>query len=123
MKYYEDFPKVIEYIYGPEKVEEKIAEFASYKTVCEFQEKFMDEAIKAIAKKTTTEFTWDGLQNLDKGKGYLFVSNHRDIGHFPSNGIKGIIKYLYGAGLGGVPSYIALFLQGLQLGMYGRCGL
>ena len=74
-----DFPKVIEYIYGPEKVKEKIAEFESYKTVCEFQEKFMDEAIKAIAKKTTTEFTWDGFQNLEKGKGYLFVSNHRDI--------------------------------------------
>ena len=74
-----DFPKVIEYLWGADCLEEKIKEFKSFKSVFEFQSKFMSEAIKAIARKTTTGFTCDGLQNLEKGKGYLFVSNHRDI--------------------------------------------
>ena len=74
-----DFPKVIEYLYGPDCIEEKIKEFSSYKSVYEFQSKFMSEAIKTIARKTTTGFTFDGFKNLEKGKGYLFVSNHRDI--------------------------------------------
>ncbi|MBP5693770.1 MAG: acyltransferase [Bacteroidales bacterium] len=74
-----DFPKVIEYLYGPDCIEEKIKEFSAYKSVYEFQSKFMSEAIKTIARKTTTGFTFDGFKNLEKGKGYLFVSNHRDI--------------------------------------------
>lgn len=74
-----DFPKVIEYLYGPDCIEEKIKEFSAYKSVYEFQSKFMSEAIKTIARKTTTGFTFDGFNNLEKGKGYLFVSNHRDI--------------------------------------------
>lgn len=32
--------------------------------------------IPAIIKKTTTSFTFSGLENLDPSKGYLFISNH-----------------------------------------------
>lgn len=74
-----DFPKVIEYLYGPDCIEEKIKEFSAFKSVYEFQSKFMSDAIKTIARKTTTGFTFDGFKHLEKGKGYLFVSNHRDI--------------------------------------------
>ena len=39
----------------------------------------MFDAINAIAAKTITNFTCSGWENLEKGKGYLFISNHRDI--------------------------------------------
>ena len=35
--------------------------------------------IPAIIDKTTTGFSVSGGENLDKDKGYLFISNHRDI--------------------------------------------
>lgn len=35
--------------------------------------------IPAILKKTTSSFTFSGMENLDPDKGYLFISNHRDI--------------------------------------------
>lgn len=74
-----DFPQVMEYIYGPGLVEKKMEEFTSYKTVSQFQINFMFDAINAIIEKTTDGFTYGGFENLEKGKGYLFVSNHRDI--------------------------------------------
>ena len=73
------FPQVMEYIYSGEKLEEKKREFASYKTVSQFQIGFMFDAINAIISKTTQGFTYDGLESLEPGKGYLFLSNHRDI--------------------------------------------
>lgn len=35
--------------------------------------------IPAILKKTTSNFTTSGMEDLDPNKGYLFISNHRDI--------------------------------------------
>lgn len=35
--------------------------------------------IPSIVEKTTTGFTVSGGENLDRDKGYLFISNHRDI--------------------------------------------
>ena len=32
-----------------------------------------------LIKQTTSGFTWSGLELLDPGHPYLFVSNHRDI--------------------------------------------
>lgn len=76
---HKDFPKVMEFIYDGQNVRERIREFAAYKTVSQFQIGFMFDAINAIVRKTADSFTYDGFENLEKGKGYLFVSNHRDI--------------------------------------------
>ena len=73
------FPQIIEYIYGGKNIESRIQEFASYKTVSQFQIGFMFDAINSIISKTTDSFTYSGFENLKKGTGYLFVSNHRDI--------------------------------------------
>ncbi len=35
--------------------------------------------IPAVINTTMTDFTVSGGENLDEGKGYLFISNHRDI--------------------------------------------
>ena len=75
----ENFPAVMNFIYEGKDIEKRISEFRSFKTVSQFQIGFMFDAINAIVRKTTDGFTYDGFENLEPGKGYLFVSNHRDI--------------------------------------------
>ena len=72
------FP-LMSWLYSGEVLQEKVAEFRDIKTVKEFQLKIMDSAIKSIVHKTTDGFTCHGLEKLDPGASYLFVSNHRDI--------------------------------------------
>lgn len=49
-------------------------------TTCdELQYTVMRPLVYQIVKKSMTSFTYSGLENLEKGKSYLFVSNHRDI--------------------------------------------
>lgn len=45
----------------------------------EFQKKFFGPAIQAIIKHSSDGLTVSGLENLEKDKTYLFISNHRDI--------------------------------------------
>ncbi|MDX9781694.1 MAG: 1-acyl-sn-glycerol-3-phosphate acyltransferase [Bacteroidales bacterium] len=52
---------------------------ASVRSVFEFQSKVMFVAIKKILEDTSSQLTYTGLEKLDKGKRYLFISNHRDI--------------------------------------------
>ena len=49
------------------------------KTIAEFQEKFSYLATLKVLEKSSDSFTILGLENLDKNKPYLFISNHRDI--------------------------------------------
>lgn len=37
-----------------------------------------------MIKRTTTQVTWSGVENLKKDESYLFVSNHRDIAMDPA---------------------------------------
>ena len=49
-------------------------------TTCdELQYMVMRPLIYQIAQRSMTEFTYDGLEHVEKGVPYLFVSNHRDI--------------------------------------------
>ena len=72
-----DFPKVMSYIYEGQDVEAKIKAFSNFKTVSQFQIDFMFDAINAIIRKTTTGFTYDGLEHLEKA---------RDISLYPITG-------------------------------------
>jgi hypothetical protein len=71
--------EIARYVFGRKEAEKKLAEFPNYKSVSDFQTNIMDAAINNIIRKTTDGYTFDGLENLKKNKGYLFVSNHRDI--------------------------------------------
>lgn len=42
--------------------------------------KYMDKMLK----RTVTQLTYSGLEQLEPGKGYLFISNHRDIAIDPA---------------------------------------
>ncbi len=44
-----------------------------------FQWNVMKNISHGLIKKTTSDFTCSGFENIDRDKPYLFVSNHRDI--------------------------------------------
>ena len=48
-------------------------------TVTEFQEEISGPAFKELAQRTTSGLTFTGMNELEKGQAYLFLSNHRDI--------------------------------------------
>ena len=49
------------------------------KTVDQMQERVMISIIKRIIDATIDNFTPSGVERVEKGKGYLYISNHRDI--------------------------------------------
>lgn len=48
-------------------------------TIEGFQKKFISPIVASILKNSVDELTYSGLENLEPGKAYLFISNHRDI--------------------------------------------
>lgn len=75
------FRQVLFFIFNDEqKVREVAAMLAGVKTKKELQLKFMYPLIDEwIIKRTTSGVSYSGLENIDKSKSYLFISNHRDI--------------------------------------------
>ena len=49
------------------------------KTVDQMQERVMFSIIRRIIESTIDNFTSTGIENIEKNKGYLYISNHRDI--------------------------------------------
>jgi hypothetical protein len=73
------------FIYMLKKVksEDEInAEFAQLKNVHsieQFQQQHIAPYVRNITKLTIDELTYDGIENIDPEKSYLFLGNHRDI--------------------------------------------
>lgn len=64
----------------PKKSEGDINEIlASINSIEDFQDKVISHCIRNILKQSSEGLTISGLENLDKTKTYLFISNHRDI--------------------------------------------
>jgi hypothetical protein len=55
------------------------AQLRSISSVDEFQAKIISNAVAAIIQSSTTGLVASGLDKLHADKGYLFISNHRDI--------------------------------------------
>lgn len=73
------FDKLINYFWpgmNAEQVQEKVN---SVQNVHDFQEHFMDDAIRTIVKRSSTGLTNSGFENLEPNSRYLFIANHRDI--------------------------------------------
>ena len=51
----------------------------SINSIDEFQEVVMSKMVVADVHRTSTGFTYEGIEHLDTGKTFLAVSNHRDI--------------------------------------------
>lgn len=73
------FDNIIHYLF-PNQDSGKIKdEFLKVKTVKEFQQKYMLQAINSILKQTSAGLQFDGFERLDNQHNYMFIANHRDI--------------------------------------------
>ena len=73
------FPLVAGFVYPDRNPKEVVDMFLSFEHVLAFQYKVMYDLVIGILAKSIDRFTWEGIENLDRTKNYLFVSNHRDI--------------------------------------------
>lgn len=73
------FPLLASYVFPDRDVEQVREMMKTFTTVDEFQKIVMYRVNEEVIKKSTDGFVCEGFENLEKGKQYLFVSNHRDI--------------------------------------------
>lgn len=75
-----EFQPILQYIFKDAETIKSVKEGLSLvSSVLEFQTRFMYPLIKDILVKSTDGVFCSGLENIDKDKNYLFISNHRDI--------------------------------------------
>lgn len=74
-----EFGLLASFVFPDREVEDVRREVRGYRTVREFQLGVMYHANRQILRRTTTDFTYSGIERLTPEKRYLFVSNHRDI--------------------------------------------
>ena len=75
----EHFGTLAQYIFPDENVEEVRTMVRNIRTTDEFQHKVMYCVNQQVIRRSMSDFTYGGLEDLDPEKRYLFVSNHRDI--------------------------------------------
>lgn len=73
------FTALASFVFPDRDVEQVRREIEGITTSEQFQRKVMYKANERIIQESMTEFTYSGIENIEKGKPYLFVSNHRDI--------------------------------------------
>jgi hypothetical protein len=73
------FEYIINFLYPSVPVEIVKAKFRTFNSVLSFQVNVMNSAIQNIVKNSSSGFTYNGFENLDNSKRYVFLSNHRDI--------------------------------------------
>lgn len=75
----ERFKNLAQFIW-PGIHEDQIREKANrVHTAFDFQVEFMHGAIREIVKRYSSGLSFSGFENIEPGKPYLFISNHRDI--------------------------------------------
>lgn len=75
----QSFPFLASYVYPDRDIETVREMFLTFKTVADFQYEVMRCVNEQVLARSVTEFTCHGIEALDTGKNYLYVSNHRDI--------------------------------------------
>ena len=74
------FARVLKNLFGEDsKIQEIRDAMVKTQDVESFQLTFMVPFLENIIKTSTNGLTIGGLENLEKNKSYLFISNHRDI--------------------------------------------
>lgn len=73
------FPLMVSYVYPGKSLEEIKKLILSFKTIKDFQLEVMRCVNEQVLARSTTGLTYEGIEQLDPQKKYLFVSNHRDI--------------------------------------------
>lgn len=73
------FQQVIEHVNPGINYEEFKQQTLQFKTIKEFQQFIVVPLLDKLLKKSSKGLSFEGIENLEKGKAYLFVSTHRDI--------------------------------------------
>lgn len=74
-----EFKRVVFFLLPDTDWEAFESQMRSFKTKKEFQYGIVSQTVKYIAGKTATSLDLGGVENIDKGKAYSYLSNHRDI--------------------------------------------
>jgi 1-acyl-sn-glycerol-3-phosphate acyltransferase len=75
----EYFPVVSSFVYPDMDAAEVKNRIKSLKTIEGFQTHITKPWIEQVISRSIRHLSYDGFENLDKDKRYLFISNHRDI--------------------------------------------
>lgn len=73
------FPLLASYVYPDENIEKVREQIRTYRTIRDFQLEVMRCVNEQVIARSTTSFTYNGIEHLSPEKKYLFISNHRDI--------------------------------------------
>lgn len=73
------FPVLASYVFPDISLEEAKSFIKSIDTISDFQKKVMYYANLKIIEKSISEFSYAGIENIDKSVRYVYLSNHRDI--------------------------------------------
>ena len=76
---HELFPKLADFVFPDHDVADVSRMVASLTTVADFQHRVMNEFNHQVIRRSISEFSFDGLNRIDRNEAYLYVSNHRDI--------------------------------------------
>tara|TARA_R110002049_G_scaffold209020_2_gene379588 strand:+ start:6677 stop:7816 length:1140 start_codon:yes stop_codon:yes gene_type:complete len=75
-----EFRGMVEYAFqGKVPFEQIEQQLKQIETVKQFQSGLITKMLGFVIAKTSESFTYSGLENIEKGKAYLFLSTHRDI--------------------------------------------
>jgi len=74
------FAKVMKALFPDQEAENQIRiKLKEVRSIEQLQMAFVFQIVEKIIRSTTGGLTVSGLENLEKNKAYLFISNHRDI--------------------------------------------
>ncbi len=73
------FHKVLSVVYPKRDLNEVMEHLRKISTIKKFQKEVVYDYLRVIIDKTINKLSFSGLENLKKGKKFLFMSNHRDI--------------------------------------------
>lgn len=73
------FPQLASFVFPDKDVEEMRQMVSGLTTVADFQHKVMNEFNHQVIRRSIQDFSFDGLNHIDRKGAYLYVSNHRDI--------------------------------------------
>lgn len=73
------FVPAMKFAFPDAKIERVAEVMRTCKTTEEMVERIMYHVIKRIIDSSIRNYTYSGLENISKEKGYLYISNHRDI--------------------------------------------
>ena len=73
------FSLLASYVFPDKELDEVKQMLKGISTVGEFQREVMYAFTQQVIRSSVSEFTYSGLEHVEKDKQYLFVSNHRDI--------------------------------------------